>query len=176
MADYAIIYDVTTGAQVGNYMGPDGTAAIQELPAGAAYMIVPVSAWKTPVDLAMVKAAICEQIEAGADQVAASIITLSPRKVQTSMAIKEESDRWTTGAASTDFPFLAALATANSTTIAQEKASFDASWAQAVPPGALINATSIAAQRRVMASTNLAEIAAASTIDWPTVMATLAHA
>ena len=176
MTEYAVIYDTTSGAQIGNFMGPDGSTGIQELPSGAAYMLVPVAAWKTPVDLAVVKAAICSQIEAGADQVAASIITLSPRKVQTAMAIKEESDRWTSGAAVTDFPFLSALAAANSTTIAQEKANFDAAWAQSVPPGALINATSIAAQRRIMAATNLAEIAAASTIDWPTVMETLAHA
>lgn len=172
MTDYAIIYDAATGAQLGNFMGTDGAAAQQQLPPGATYMLVPVAAWSTPVNLAVVQASICTKIEAEADAIAAPIITLSPRKSMTATAIKAESEALALSSAEPT-PFLQALAAASATTIAQEKAAFDAAWAAAVVPGALINATSIAAQRRVMAATTLAGIAAAANIDWAAVMATL---
>ena len=176
MTEYAIFYNATTGAQIGNYSGPDGTASAQTLPPGAAIMLVPADAWTTPVNIAVVQAAVCAQIDSGADTVSTSIINLSPRRVQTAMAIKEECDTYVAATSvATSFPFLSALATANGTTLAQEQATFLAEWAAIVPPGALINATAEAAKRRVMAATNLAEIAAASTIDWPAVMATLSH-
>lgn len=171
MTDYAIIYDAATGAQIGNYMGPDGTAKDQALPDGAALMLVPMEAWTTPVGLDAVKKEVCAQIEAGVDAKAAAIITLSPRKVLTTFALKEESDRWTTGGVATDFPFLNALAIASSTTIDAEKAAFDAVYTATTPPGAKLNAASIAAQRRVTAATNLAEIATAAAIDWAAVLA-----
>ena len=174
MTDYAIIYDATTGAQIGNYMGMDGSAAHQALPSGAALMLVPVEAWTTPVNIAVVQAAASVQIDAGADAVAAQIINLSPRRVQTAMAIKEESDLWTP-TSTTPTPFLSALAAANGTTILAEKTLFDDEWAAVVPAGALINATAEAAKRKVSAATNLAEIAAAATINWSAVMATLSQ-
>jgi hypothetical protein len=177
MTDYAIIYDTTTGTQIGNYMGPDGTTAIQTLPPGATYMLVPVDLWVTPVSIPAVQAHICTQIDAGADTAASSLITLSPRRVQTAIAIKEECDTYVAGT-STDskFPFLSALATANGTTLAQEQTTFLTEYAAMVPPGALINATAEAAKRKVSAATNLAEIAQASQINWPAVMATLTPA
>ena len=170
--DYAIIYDTTTGVQVGNMAVTDITA--QTLPSGQAYLLVPQSAWATPVSIPAVQSSVCVQIDASADAVAAQIVNLSPRRVQTSMAIKEECDLWTP-TSTTPTPFLSALAAANGTTVQAEKTLFDAEWAAIVPPGALINATAEAAKRKVSAATNLAEIAAAATIDWPAVMATLSH-
>jgi len=173
MTEYALDYDATTGAQTGSGYGPDGTVANQPLPEGRARMLVSLAVYNSgfPADLALIKADKCAAIEASADAIAATIITLSPRKVQTAMAIKEESDRWITGSSPTNFPFLAVLATANGTTIDQEKGFFDAAWAAAVPPGAKINAASIAAQRKINAAANLAEIATAASVDWNAVLA-----
>ena len=158
--------------------GPVGVTAIQTSTPTWTHMQIPAAIANTyPVPLAAIQAFQCDLIDGGADAVAASLVTLSPRRVQTDMALKEECDTYVAAtSAATNFPFLSALAAANGTTLAQEQVTFQAGWAELVPPGALINATAEAAKRKVAAATNLAEIAAAATINWPAVMATLPHA
>ena len=174
MSEFAITYDKSTGVQVGTFMCQDGMSASQEMPPNTEYMAVPSQLCANPCTMSAVQSYHCNLIDASADAVAAQIVNLSPRRVQTSMAIKEESDLWTpTSTAPT--PFLSALAAANGTTVQAEKTLFDANWAAIVPPGALINATAEAAKRKVSAATNLAEIAAAATINWSAVMATLSQ-
>lgn len=176
MTDFYIQFDPTgTDESVTFGSGPDGTTAMQTNTANLCHLQIGQSSFnKFPVDLVGIKNFQCNLVDAGADAVATSYVTLSPRRVQTTISIKEECDTYVAGTSiDSKFPFLHALATVNGTTMAQEQTLFLEEWAAVVPPGALIYATAEATKRKINAATTLAEIATAASVNWAAVMATL---
>jgi hypothetical protein len=169
MTEYWIVFD-PTDADPSIHFGSspnDGAASQQQPSNGLQALQIGADAYnRYPVALDAIKSFQCNLIETSADVFAANLITFSPRKVQTTAALKEEADTYTSASDPTKFPFLGFLAKASGTTIAQEQATFQEEWARFALPGAAINAASISTQRKILAATTLGGVySAASTLN-----------
>ena len=165
MTDYAIIFDVATGAHHGNYMGPDNTAVSQKLPDGAAYMLVPVNAWTTPPNLPPIKDHAASLVDMDAETQRQTLITGGSGQAMTYMAKNAEALGYLANNAYPT-PFLSAEAAAIGSTVAALAAEVrDAAiaWQAA---GAAIEAKRRKAKVDIAAATNVAEIHAAMQVDW----------
>jgi hypothetical protein len=165
MTDYAIFYNATTGAYIGNYSGADGTAAQQVVPDGAVMMQVPMVVWAAPANLDALRTYKQNEIDAQAEAERLKYITAGYGQAMTYMAKNAEALGYLANNAYPT-PFLTAEAAATGTTVAALALVVrDAAiaWQAA---GAQIEALRMGAKAAIAAATDFVEIAAAATVDW----------
>lgn len=165
--EYWVVYNEATGSEAMRGASPEaGAAGRQLLEAGYSAMVLPEHVWRrSPLDLAEVKAAHSAQIDEAAEACRARFITPGAGQAMTYLR-KEFEARTVVAGDSTNCPFLTAEAAAAGTTVAALAAIVVAAADAWAGIGAAIEAARRKAKIDVEAAGNLAEIAAAASVDW----------
>jgi hypothetical protein len=165
MTEYAVIYNAETGAPIGNYSGLEGTSARQQIPVGAAYMLVPFEAWTFPPNLEVIRAHLCAQVDAQAEVKRGRNSTLGSGQARAYQRKEAEARAWAAdhGAAT---PYLAAEAAAAGRTVEQVAAAVLARVDAVDLADVKIEALRVGAKQRIAAAENLAALQAAAAVAW----------
>jgi hypothetical protein len=170
--EYYAVYDITTGAVQWKTRGPLGSAAIERVEPGMAVIEMPYAAFVAiPDDLSPLKSAVISLVNVAAGDFRKRYITDIPGQQDTYIAKEAEARAWTSGADTSQFPYLACEAAATNMTVDAVAALVLATaeaW-RALDPK--IEGRRRGATVAIDAATNIAEIVQAANVDWTALVA-----
>lgn len=169
--EYWIFFDLASGAELWRGSGTTGTAALQQIPEGIGMVVVPPAVIAGPaVDLALLRAAVCSDINVAAERMRDRFLTPGSGQAMTYTRKEGEARDWTINH-DTPTPFLSAEAAARGMTIEALAAEVIAQADAWVTIGAAIEAKRMGAKSAVNGATTIGGIVAASNVDWSTPVA-----
>lgn len=165
--EFWIVYDIETGAELYAGSGNTGSAAYQQVPEGAALIVVPQAVVaRTPRDLDALRAALIVGVDASAEDVRQRILTPGAGQALVYSAKLAEARAVLSGA-DEPTPFLTAEADARSITVAEMAAQVVAAAARWAQAGAAIEATRACAKQELFQAATLGGLIEAARVAWP---------
>ena len=169
--EYWVVWNTTDGTERWRGQGSTGDAAIQELPAGLAALVVPRAAVEgETVNLEVIKADQARKVDIQAGAVRSLYYTDVPGQSQT-YEKKEAEARSFVGGSTANHPFMAAEAALRGVSVSQIQAEIMAQVNLLTPLAVAVESNRVVAKRNIAAATNIKEIVEAATIDWNSILA-----
>lgn len=164
--EHWIVYDAESGDVRWRGSGTAGSSAWQQLPGGAALIVVPQAVIAgQDIDLDALRAALAAEVDAMAERVRSFFLTPGAGQAMTYQRKEAEARAWTADN-SVAMPFLSAEAPARGMTIAAlaaEVIHLADAWTST---GAAIEGMRMGAKAAIAAADNLGAIVAASKVNW----------
>lgn len=169
--EYWVVWNTTDGTERWRGSGSIGDAAIQELPAGLAALVVPRAAIEgETVNLAAIKADQARKVDIQAGAVRSLYYTDVPGQSQTYEKKEAEARTFISGDSPVNFPFMAAEAELRGVSVSQIQSEIMAQVDFLTPLAVAVESNRVVAKRNVAAATNIKEIVEAATIDWNSIL------
>ena len=166
MTEYFVVYSTETGTDLWRGSVPEGHAAKQSLPEGAALLRVPMEAIAGPqVDLSVVRSAMQAAIDAQAEAIRATLMTPGAGQAMV-YSVKVAEAQAVSAASGTATPILDTEAAALGVPVAELACQVIAAHAQWLAINARIEASRPATKTAIAAAETIGAIAAASAVDW----------
>lgn len=164
--EYWIVFDLASGEELWRGSGSSGTAGLQPVPEGAAMAVVPMAVIAKPeVDLPLLRAAVCSDIDAAAERVRFQFLTPGSGQAMTYTRKESEARAWTADRAIAT-PFLTAEAAARKMTVEALAAEVIGQADAWVVIGSAIEAKRMGAKDAVAAATTIGGIVTAQSVNW----------
>lgn len=164
--EYWIVFDVTSGSELWRGSGSTGTSVYQQLPDGAALVVVPQGVIATPeLNLDLLRGYLALRIDAEAETIRQRFLTPGAGQAMTYQRKEVEARAWLIENR-TATPFLSAEASARGMTVADlapEVIQLADAW---VAIGAGIEGLRMGAKAAVGRAISLGAIVAASKVNW----------
>ena len=162
-----VVWNTTDGTERWRGQGSTGDAAIQELPAGLAALVVPRAAIEgETINLDVIKADQSRNVDLQAGAVRSLYYTNVPGQSQIYEKKEAEARSYSKGASPADFPFMSAEASLRGVPVDEVQAEIMAQVNLLTPLAAAVESHRVVAKRNVATATNIKEIVEAATIDW----------
>ena len=169
--DYWIVYDEATGSVLWRGEGSSGVGAYQQVPEGAALVVVPRQVIAKPeIDMDALRGTMALRIDAEAEAVRQRFLTPGAGQAMTYQRKEAEARAWTADDAAAT-PFLSAEAAARGMTIADLSAEVTQLADVWTAIGSAIEGKRMGAKAAVASATTLGAIVAAARIDWGAIVA-----
>ena len=169
--EYWIVFDPVSGLELWRGGGSAGSAAQQDMPEGAALVVVPQAVIaKSEIDLDRLRACLALRVDAEAEAIRQRFLTPGAGQAMTYQAKQAEARAWVSDN-SLPTPFLSAEAPARGMTVADladEVIRLSDAWTMI---GAAIEGMRMGAKSAIAEAGTLGAIVAASRVDWTTLNA-----
>lgn len=169
--EYWIVYDVASGEELWRGSGSLGTGAFQQLPKGAALIVVPQAVIARPVlDLDALRETLASRVDAEASAVSGRFITATPAQIGIYVLKEVAARTWLLDREASTL-MLAPEAQARGMTVEALAAEVVAQADTWTAIAGMIEGVRMGAKARLAAADTLGAIVAAAALDWSAVAA-----